>query len=501
MSSIRVTYSGFLIFVVSLVTAISTSIVTIIITRTLAVEDFGLWTLIASLLTYSLVLDPIISFWTTRNISRKIEIGKTPLFSSSIFSIGGILVYLLSILLIGDPKDFTVLILAGILIPPLYLLKVINSINLGWKPESKAFSLFTVEIVKIPVLITLYFGFGLTLEGVIISQVCGIIGGICVGLFYARKKLQNGFKIEFLKKWIKVSWISLYPFVTVILQKSDVVIFSIITGSIIGLAYFGAGQVIAGLVLIAVTFSGSIYSKLLGIENKDNFKYNLTLQIFLIVLFVSLIIAFSKQALFTLNPIYIDVYIIGIILAIKFAFYGLGSILEVSLLGLEKIDLNSKVNHREYMKSKLFFVPSIINIKLSIFLVSLVSFLIFANDSYDILELITGWSLLALTAEIIFTSYLYIQVKKQLGKILDVISIIKYIFVGILIIFITEFLTEQFIVYDSDLINHIINWIPILIISASIFVGLNYIIDKKARNFVNAIIKEIIKILNNFSNK
>ena len=103
------------------------------------------------------------------------------------------MVYLLSILLIGDPKDFTVLILAGILIPPLYLLKVINSINLGWKPESKAFSLFTVEIVKIPVLITLYFGFGLTLEGVIISQVCGIIGGICVGLFYARKKLQNGF--------------------------------------------------------------------------------------------------------------------------------------------------------------------------------------------------------------------------------------------------------------------------------------------------------------------
>ena len=498
MSEIRVNYSGFLIFVISIVTAISTSVVTIIITRTLVVEDFGLWTLISSLLIYSLVLDPIISIWTTRNISRKIEIGKTPLYSSSVFSIGGILVYLLAILLIGDPKDFTILILAGILIPPMYLLKVVNSINLGWKPESRAFSLFTVELIKIPVLITLYFGFGLTLEGVIISQFCGLVGGICIGLFYARKKLKSGFKIEYLKKWIKVSWITLYPFVNVMLQRTDVVIFSIITGSVVGLAYFGAGQVIAGLVVIAATFSGSIYAKLLGTKNKDNFKYDLTLQVFLIILFVSLIIAFFKQALFTLNPIYIDVYIIGIILAIKFAFYGLGSVLEVSLLGLEKIDLNSKVNHKEYMKSKLFSVPSIINIKFSVYLLSLVPFLIFANETYSILELIIGWSLLALISEIIGTSYFYIQVKKQLGKILDVKSIIKYIFVGILVIFVTDFLTEQFVVYDLDLINHIINWIPILIISTSIFLGLSYSIDKKIRNFVNAIIKEIIKILNNF---
>ena len=124
LSEIRVTYSGFLIFVISIVTAISASVVTIIITRTLVVEDFGLWTLISSLLIYSLVLDPIISIWTTRNISRKIEIGKTPLYSSSVFSIGGILVYLLSILLIGDPKDFTILIFAGILTSLMHLLNM-----------------------------------------------------------------------------------------------------------------------------------------------------------------------------------------------------------------------------------------------------------------------------------------------------------------------------------------------------------------------------------------
>ena len=54
-----------------------------------------------------------------------------------------------------------------------------------------------------------------------------------------------------------------------------------ITGSIVGLAYFGAGQVIAGLVIIAASFSGPIYAKLLGTKNKDNFKYNLTITSFL----------------------------------------------------------------------------------------------------------------------------------------------------------------------------------------------------------------------------
>ena len=495
MSEIRVTHSGLIIFVITIVTAISTAVATTLITRALTVEEFGLWTLISSLLIYSLVLDPIISFWTTRNISRKIEIGKTPLYSSSIFSIGGVLVYLLSILLIGEPKDFTILIFAGILIPSMYILKVVNSINLGWKPESRSFALFTVEIIKIPVMVIMYFEFGLTLEGVIISQVCGTIGGICLGLFYARSKLKNGFKIEFFKKCIKLSWISVYPFVSILLQKSDVIIFSMITGSIVGLAYFGAGQVIAGLVIIAASFSGPIYAKLLGTKNKDNFKYNLTIQVFLIMLFLSLIIAFSKPALFTLNPIYIDVYIIGIILALKFAFYGLSGVLEVSLLGLEKIDLNSKVNHKEYVQSKLFFVPSIINIKYSVYLLSLTLFLIFANESYSMLELITGWSLLSLASEIIFTSYLYIQVRKQLGTILDVKSILKYIFIGILVIFVTDLLNEQFIIYDLDLIHHLVNWIPILIISTGIFIGLSYTVDTKIRNFVNAIIRETIKII------
>ena len=103
--------------------------------------------------------------------------------------------------------------------------------------------------------------------------------------------------------------------------------------------------------------------------------------------------------------------------------------------------------------------------------------------------------MLSLGTEIIFTTYLYIKVHRELGPMFDVTSIIKYIFVGTIVIFLTGLLNEQFILYDENLINHLVNWIPILILGACCFIGINYIIDKKSRDLVNAIIKEIKNIV------
>ena len=81
MSNIRVTYTGLIALVTSLVGVFTGTVFVIIVTRRLTPDDFGLWTLIGTVISYVLVVEPIISYWTTRQISRgektfETELGK-----------------------------------------------------------------------------------------------------------------------------------------------------------------------------------------------------------------------------------------------------------------------------------------------------------------------------------------------------------------------------------------------------------------------------------------
>ena len=87
MSEIRVTYSGLIGLLIGLSTVVSGLIFILIITRSLTPNELGTWGLIGGLLTYVIILEPIISYWTTREIARDVDSGKTAILSSGIFSI------------------------------------------------------------------------------------------------------------------------------------------------------------------------------------------------------------------------------------------------------------------------------------------------------------------------------------------------------------------------------------------------------------------------------
>ena len=95
LSEVRVTYSGLISLLMALSTVVTGGIFILIVTRNLTVEELGTWGLIGGLVTYVIVLEPVISYWTTREIARDINSGKTAVLTSGIFSIGGILSFIL----------------------------------------------------------------------------------------------------------------------------------------------------------------------------------------------------------------------------------------------------------------------------------------------------------------------------------------------------------------------------------------------------------------------
>ena len=84
MTEIRVTYSGLIAFVIGIISVISGLVVTVVITRSLTSFEYGTWTLILNLIGYVIILEPIISYWATREIARKTESGTTAVLSSGI---------------------------------------------------------------------------------------------------------------------------------------------------------------------------------------------------------------------------------------------------------------------------------------------------------------------------------------------------------------------------------------------------------------------------------
>ena len=130
MSKIRATYTGLITFLTGLITLIALTISTLIITRTLSQEDYGTWGLIFSLFVYGFIASSFVNFWTVRDIARGKEIGKTSIFSNSLFSIGGVIIYLIISLIIAQQSFLNIdfFIFAAMLIPIIIIKKTIDSI-------------------------------------------------------------------------------------------------------------------------------------------------------------------------------------------------------------------------------------------------------------------------------------------------------------------------------------------------------------------------------------
>ena len=507
MSGIRVTYSGLVSLSFGLAKIIVGLFFVTIITRLLLVEEFGTWVLISGLFVYGVVLSPIFSFWATRETARKINSGKTSVLAEGLFSVAGMGIYILAVILVSPQTDVdqNVLIFAVLLIPAMYIHKILSAINVGWKPHTVPLSNFYADVTKIPLVLIFLYYLDMGVVGVIIAFFIGYVINNIALLWYGREKVKNKIKKEFIQKWLKISWLPLYPQIAPLFARSDIVIFSVITGSVVGLAYYSAALVIAGIVGFAGAFSIGVYGKLLGEERKNYLGHSITLQTYFMILFAGLAIIFAEYGLFVLNPIYQIASLVVIILTIRIFFQTLNGLFTKILTGMEDVDTKIESKFKDYVKSKLFVVPTIQLIQ-TISYVCLLSFvLIISNDTSTQLELVVWWVLLAVCVEIPLTIFLVKLIRKSVEINIEKIRIGKYLVVATIVFGTTFMFLDQDEIsnswfFDPDQlhgVNGLVEFLPpllffIILSSISYFI-ITWIIDSKIRDLFRAIIHEVKK--------
>lgn len=492
LSGIRVTYSGLISFVTGLLSIVTGLAFMLIVTRTLSIEEFGIWNLINGLLFYGLILDPIITYWTTRETARGIQSAKTSILSTGIFSFGGIFIYLFSILIVGleTDIDYSLFCIAIVLLPVRYLNKVLSGINAGWKPQILSYANFSSEVIKIPTAFLLVYFLEMGVIGVIFSYLIGFSISIIIQIIFAREKIKGEVKTIFLKKWIKLSWVTLYPRLSTIIYRSDIIVFTIITDSVIGIAYYSASLIIANIVGYANAISSSVYGKLLEGGKTKYIQDNIIRLFYFSIPLIAISIVFAKPALFTLNPEYEKAYVVVIFLTGQVFLMTLVNTFSTFLMGIEKVDVKES-NFREFVKSKLFLMPTLSLIQFIIYLSTLVVTLILLSPNTPEIVLVKYWASISFISQIPLTIYLFLKIKQNFNLKIEIKIILKYVAGAVLSFGIIFFITDAYLEYNTNLIEFIPSLIILVLFGILGYLGITFVIDSKTRELTYSIINEL----------
>jgi len=494
LSSIRVTYSGLIAFGVALISVITGTIFVVMVTRKLTPDELGLWTLIGSLVGYVTIIDPIVTYWTTRQIARGERVGKTALSTNGLFSIAAFGIYLVMATYISYSlgTDYWILILASALVPLTFLTNTLNSICLGFRPQAVSYGMIAFESAKVPLGIIFVVLMPLGIIGALIATIGASIANVVLLIFVSKEQIVGVIKKSVIKFWLKMSWLSLYGSSYGLIWKFDVLVFSLLTTSLVGLAYWGVAAAVTNIVAYSGKISQALYPKLIATGKIEIAVENLKRSLYFAIPILAANIIFVKPILHIVNPIYIDgIYIVMLISIRAFVNIFMGFFFTI-LEGKESIDENKDATFKQYIRSNLFLKPTLM-ITLSVaYVVSLIVFLVFFKtpEMSDVF-LVTVWASILLVMTIIFTIIGIILVRKQYQINFVFTPILKYSGVVILASIIVYYVSEKVLVYTESIFDFLPQVIPLLVVGGGIYFGITYLIDKSTRVLFHSILNEL----------
>ena len=361
--NIRVGYSGFISFGSRLLSLFTGLIFITLITRNLSQYDFGLWQLILSIISYSVLPNVIVDYWAVRDLARGERYASTAVLFSLILSMGGMAMYLIISSLSAPHVDkggqFLYFALAIAQVPLSYLSITLQTISQAARPQSVGIAFIAFELVKVIVAIFAFFKLGITIN-VAIAAVLFALVAQCLVLYFMqpRELYSKSFDRRAVARWLRLSWLPAFVTFAGYIGTVDTLVVTVITGSTLVLAYYRAVNVIAALVSHAGAFTFALYPKLIGGGMVSESRYVTILTMMFGIPMGTGIFVLSAPLLAVLGHDYSKAYVV-LWLAVPIVMIGsVHQIFESVLTAREKVDA-AKSSFKDYAKSRLFTVPQI----------------------------------------------------------------------------------------------------------------------------------------------
>lgn len=498
MSDIRVSYSGLASFVILLVSIFTGLVFTLIVTRRLSKEEFGLWSLLGSLLVYVMVFVPINTYWVGRHVARNEEASITGLASTFLFSIGAVVLYLIIIFLVSrtSDADYNILLFSSILIPLLYFGSTTRGIVSGFRPQGNAYGMLIFESTKIPSGFFLVYLLDMGITGAIITTAIAQAAQLVFTLFYIREKLRERFHYFRFKEWLKLSWLPMFSSAHDRILHLDSTIFTVFVGSVTGLSYIGAARAICNLVSNTSSISSSLSPKLIATRKVEYIELIVKRTLLFSIPTLGFSFVFAKPALWILNPIYVDGVFVVYLWAIIHFTYVFQVLFASALTGLETVDVGFKSKFKDYIKSRLFSVPLVYVVSYLSYILMLVVVLALSSQAkLPSLDIIFWWGVVGIISNIAIASIFWKMLSNAVSFKFPHTAVIKYLIATIIASSISLILLNHLLVYHESIFVFGPKLIPYILLFLTIYFLIILGCDKETRSFFNQIIKEFKKWL------
>lgn len=493
MSTIRATHSGLINLFIGLLKMIFAFVFITLITRSLSVEEFGQYNLVLSIITYVVLSHYLISYWVTRELARGKESAKSAIISSGLFSTIGLIIFIIvgTSIIETSNLNFNLILLASLIVPLQFLHNILSHIAIGWKPQISSYSNLILESMKLLLALIFVFGFNWGLDGIFLALIFSFVISNAAMIYLNRKHLHSKFSFKHLRTWLSRFWIPAYPaFISIIYSFDFLIVVLLASTEVIG--YYAAALAIGSFVSFSKLISVGVYPKLLGNDRGKYLNENFRLFIYFSFLFATLSIVFAKAGLFVLNPIYETISIIVVIITLRYFLFAVYDIFMTMLKGIEIIDEQPNFTIHDFLKSKLFKIPTIQLFQYVGYILGLTLSLIFIEFS-NTLDLLLFWSVLALLIQIPSTVVISLWIQKEKLLQVKIFTISKYFLALIPTYFIIDFFNNTFLNYDTNLFEFTFTLLLILILGVITYLGITYAIDNNTRKLLSSIISEFKK--------
>ena len=492
MSQIRVQYSTIINIIAGTVAAVTGMVHIMIMTRTLAVEEFGTWSLVMGMIAYLLMSQNITNFWMVRQTARGERVGGTGIVSSALFAAAVIPAYLAYAYHVSDHSNavFEGMVVGAVLVPAIFASFALDATNRGYKPHAVGISNIVFGVSKVGVVTILVLGLNYGIVGAILAVLLAYAVKIIIQIWFARSVIRDRFDPSVLGRWLRMSPFRLYFILAKYARNADVIIFPILVGSVTGMAYHGVALAIASIVLLASGMIGPVYSKILSQSSYARSGDHLSFMLYFLMPLTVLAMLFAGPGLSLFGSVYQPVHMIAVLFVIRSFMIVLRMYFEKILSGLADEDLG-EVSLARLFGGVMFRNTSIMMAQSSAYLVLLVAVIYTYGGSVDELDLVTWWALLAAICEIpalvLFGRYVY----KKTGFAARPGAVARYAASAALMAVLYAGTSGHLLAHTGNVYDLVTGLLIQAALCAGLYLGVTYALDAKTRNLFRGIVAEI----------
>ncbi|HMK94427.1 MAG TPA: hypothetical protein VK536_03405 [Candidatus Limnocylindrales bacterium] len=499
--NIRLQYSGFIIFSSQLLGIVTGLIFTLLLTRGMKVNQYGIWTNIFDYTAYFILFSNFLPFWATRFVARGKE-GTAKTISLAQLTIGVIataiylpVIYLIYTLAIG-PRIGTmtylpIFLIAGLYILAYFMINVFEGILQSIQPQALGYGFLIEEVVKVGVALVLILGFKQLFLGAMLALVLSLFAQIGYYISLLSDEFKEKTDWSYLREWLKGSTLIAYNYIGgQILAFVFILLF--FYGGSDARAYYQAALSFASVITYAGSFATALYPKLLAKNcTTEQVGTSFKTVMMLAIPLMTIAMVMSTSFLTILKTAYGIAWPVLITLSIYTFVTLITSFYSSCLVGVEAFDAGGKISIRQFVKTKIFklytlpYIQSAVVLPLAYFILTRLPLAGSVLDTVFVVVLLTGAQFANLCVVYRFT-------RRAIRIPIAWVSLAKYVLAAL-------FMAAIMLLVPAT--TTLLSTIAKAIAGLGIYVALLLAIDKQSRQLVRLIWEEIKGSLKQLTSK